>query len=107
MSRLANYLPALLIAALAIGVGLVGLRPAPAQGEMAVVFSPWTDATEAHRSVVAAGGSLADSSRFPNIIIAYSSDPGFADRVRQAGAWFLFAATGLCGPIADPRGSVS
>lgn len=47
-------------------------------------------------AVVAAGGRIVDSSRLPNVIIAYGLDDTFQEKVREHGAWFTVAAVGLC-----------
>ena len=95
----ASLLPATMLALVAAGVGAADLRPAPAVGEMAVVYAPWVGETDAMRAVVAAGGLIAGNSRMGNVVIAYSTDPDFSERAKRQGAWLTFAATGLCGPV--------
>jgi hypothetical protein len=90
---------------MALGTGATALRPAPTLGEMAVVFAPWVSEVDAYSAILAAGGLFVAPSRFSNIAIAYAPDAGFAERVREAGGWLVFAATGLCGPITVPTES--
>ncbi len=101
--RAAFTMPPLLPAVLIAGLAAVGATAAyyapPETGEMAVMFAPGTDEVLAWQVVLAAGGSFVAPSRFTNVLIAYAPDPGFADRVRAAGALFTFAAQGLCGPV--------
>lgn len=66
---------------------------------MGVVFAPWMSQAEVMGAVVAAGGRIVDSSRLSNVIIAYAPDAAFQARVREHGAWFTVAATGLCSGI--------
>lgn len=66
---------------------------------MAVVFAPWVSATDAYRTILAAGGQFVANSRFDNIAVAFAPDESFKDRVTAAGALFLLAATGICGPV--------
>lgn len=77
----------------------IGHHLPPDQGELGVVFPPWTSEAEAVSAIVEAGGALAGGTRVSNIIVAVASDPGFAQRVRDNGAWLTTAARGLCGQI--------
>lgn len=93
--------PALFIAFATVAAGVVAYHAPPESGEMGVVFAPWTSEAEALGAVVAAGGRLVNSSRLPNVLIAYAFDDAFEARVRERGAWFTVAARGLCGPAAQ------
>ena len=86
----------LTFAALAVGYHLP-----PQRGEMGVVFPPWIAEAEALSAVIDAGGRIAGTGRFPNIVVAYAPDDGFAQRVTERGALFVAAARGLCGPIEE------
>ncbi len=90
--------PALFIALATISAGVVAYHSPPPIGEMGVVFAPWTSEAEAVGAVIAAGGRLVNSSRLPNVLIAYAFDDAFEARVRARGAWFTVAARGLCAP---------
>jgi hypothetical protein len=94
-----QLLPALGIAFVAMAAGFAAFYAPPRTGEMGVVFAPWTTEVEAIGAVIAAGGSLVNSSRLPNVLVAYAPDGAFEARVREQGAWFTVAARGLCGPI--------
>jgi hypothetical protein len=99
------FLPALLVTLFTALCGMAALYAPPPTGQMGVVFPPWTSEAGAIRAVTAAGGTLANGSRFSNIIVAYASDPAFSARVRSEGAWFTVSATGLCGdPIIESGG---
>ncbi len=90
--------PALFIALATIAAAAVAYHAPPQTGEMGVVFAPWTSEAEALGAVIAAGGRLVNSSRLPNVLIAYAFDDTFEARVRERGAWFTVAARGLCAP---------
>ncbi|KKB11026.1 hypothetical protein VE25_14665 [Devosia geojensis] len=92
--------PALGVAVLSAILGAAALHAPPETGEMGVVFAPWTGQGEAIATIAAAGGRVVDTGRLPNVVIAYAADAGFDDRVRQMGAWFITAASGLCAPAA-------
>lgn len=96
-SSVRALLPAVFLAMAVLGFSGFAFYAPPTQGEMGVVFSPWTGQAEAIVAITAAGGRLVNATRIPNIMIAYGSDSGFAGRVRAEGAWFTVAAKGLCG----------
>ena len=93
----ASLVPALLLAACGLLVGVVGFYAPPATGEMAVVFAPGTSERTAFYAIVQAGGRFVAPTRLDNIVIAYAG-PGVAERVRAFGGLFTLAAHGLCGP---------
>ncbi len=97
-------LPALLLSAFVLVVAGMAAYAPPARGEMAVVFPPGTSEQSAYGAIRAAGGSFVGPTHFDNIVVAYASDTGFADRVRATGALLLLAAHGLCAPT-PPEGS--
>jgi hypothetical protein len=87
---------------LATTVSLASAYYAPPEtGEMGVVYPPWIDEGTAIAGIIAAGGKIVASSKFSNIVVAYAEDDQFHSRVREHGAWFLVAATGLCGPVKE------
>lgn len=87
---------------LATSVSLASAYYAPPEtGEMGVVFPPWIDEGTALAGIVASGGKIVASSNFSNIVVAYAEDDQFSARIRDHGAWFLVAATGLCGPVKE------
>ena len=97
----AGLLPAMALTAFVVGAGAIAFYAPPATGEMAVVFPFGTDQRAAYRMILAEGGQFVGGSQLANILIAYASDSGFADRIRAAGALFTLAAHGLCAPAAD------
>lgn len=95
-------LPAIAFAAISLAAAFAILNPQNAIGEVGVVFPPWASQAQVHAAVIRAGGRIAGSSRWPNAIVAYVSDPGFYARVRNQGAWFAVAASALCAPPEKP-----
>jgi hypothetical protein len=97
---LRQFLPAVLFAVIVIAIAGPAALTTP-QGEMAVVFPPFTDETTAWALVRAAGGMIVAPTFLDNVVIAYAVDDGFQSRIRQSGALFLFAASALC--ISQPE----
>ena len=97
--RTAAFMPALAMAALTAAGGLAAQYIPPTNGQMAVVFPPFTDELTAWQRVTDAGGQIVAPSHLSNIVVAYAPDTGFAGRVRSTGALFTLAATGLCQPL--------
>ena len=91
-----QLLPAVAVAIFTVVIGFSALLSPPQAGEMGVVFATWVSQAEAMQAIVAAGGRIVDTSRLDNIVIAYGLDETFRDKVRDQGAWFTVAATGLC-----------
>ena len=91
-----QLLPAAAVAIFSGIIGFAALYGPPQTGEMGVVFAPWVSQAEAMGAIVAAGGRIVDASRLNNVVIAYGLDETFQDKVRDHGAWFTVAATGLC-----------
>ncbi len=90
-----TLVPALLVAALTLGVSVAAAYAPPATGDMAVAFPPWVDETEAAAAVHRAGGRLIGPTRLGNVIVVHADDPGFAARVGTQGALFTLAAEGI------------
>lgn len=97
-------LPAFAVALVTALAAMVTLYAPPATGQVGVVFAPWVSEVQAASAVFAAGGKLANSSRFANVLVAVATDEGFHARVRAAGALFTVSALGLCGPDAAAKG---
>lgn len=70
----------------------------PQQGEVGVIFPPWVEQRDAFGAVVAAGGSIAGTGRFSNIVVAFAQNADFTRRILANGAWMVTAARGLCAP---------
>jgi hypothetical protein len=96
------FLPAIGFAIISGLLVLYSFMAPPAQGEMAIVFPPMTDELTAWSLVQQAGGSIVGPTRLSNIVVAYSPDPQFQQRLRDLGAWFFLAASGLCAPATSP-----
>jgi hypothetical protein len=93
-----------LVAALSTFLALViGYHLPPERGEIGVVFPPWVSQAEALGAVIDAGGLIAGTGRFPNIVVAVARDEEFARRVTERGALFVAAAKGLCGPVEETQ----
>lgn len=105
--RATALLPALLVALGGFGIGGAAFYAPPATGEMAVIFAPWVDEPQALAAIIAAGGSLAGSTRLGNIAVAYASDAGFAERIRAHGGLFTLSATALCGTLPPADGDTA
>ncbi|MHA6689969.1 hypothetical protein [Devosia sp. A449] len=80
---------------------IIGYHLPPERGEIGVVFPPWTSQIDALSAVIDAGGQIAGTGRFSNIVVAVALDGKFAQRVTERGALFVAAARGLCGPIEE------
>lgn len=92
----AAFVPAMAFSIFALAVGLLAVVQPPPAGEIAIVFPPLTDEVSAWSVVRAAGGFVVTPTRFGNVVVAYSPGPDFQRRVREMGAIFVFAASGLC-----------
>ncbi len=93
---------ALLPATLMLLAGVGGLTFATlladgVEGQFVVVSPPWQPAVHV---VTRADGALLAGGGFSNVIVAASDRPGFADDLREAGAWLVFPAPRAlgCGP---------
>lgn len=84
-------------------IALASPLQAPRQGQMAVVFPPFTSEQTAWALIRAAGGAFVAPTKIPNIVIAYGPDQNFQTRLRGLGAWFFVAAEGLCTPNFEAR----
>lgn len=65
-------------------LGLAVTPPAPGNGPVLVVVSPWGDAPE--QVVLRAGGRLAGPEQAPLSVLAYGATP---DQLFAAGAWIV------------------
>ena len=102
-TSLIQFVPALAIGLVSGVALLIAYHLPPERGEIGVIFPPWTAQTEALGAIVAAGGSIVSTGRFSNIVIAFSHEEGFSQRVTGFGAWFTTAARGLCTPALEVR----
>lgn len=81
---------------LSIGALYAGARTAltpkdPSQG-VAVVFAPWTSASQALSQAVAAGGRFVRFGGFPFITIVIPDDAAYPERMFGGGAWLVVDA---------------
>lgn len=96
-----------LLPALALALaGLVALaghaltRPGT-PGQFLVLTRPGLHRAEVLDLVHAAGGGVIAFAALPGLSVALSGDDGFADRVRQRGAWLVLPAPGSLGCVAS------
>lgn len=83
-----GLLSCLSLAALYAGAR-VGLVPRnPAQG-VAVIFSPWTDASHALSQAVAGGSRFVRFGGLPFIAVVMPDDMNYPNRILDAGAWLV------------------
>ena len=76
------------------------------EGHYLVVAPPWATSAETINLVTKADGALVSQGGLDNILIAASEAPEFADALRQAGAWAVFAAPRFLG-CGAPAGEVN
>ncbi|MEH3117189.1 MAG: hypothetical protein PGN25_06170 [Methylorubrum populi] len=96
-------LPSALLAASLIGSAWLAL-PAPAPDRpVAALFPPWWNSARSLDAAAAAGGTVLGLGRLPGLVVTRSSAPGFAERLRTAGALVLFdpRGLGLCLPAKE------
>jgi hypothetical protein len=60
-------------------------------GLLIAVFPPTTSEHHIMQAVVAADGNFVRASLPQTIVVAHSSTPGFADRLKVQGAWLTYA----------------
>ena len=100
------WVPALLLLlATLLGAGWAGTRPG-AEGEpVAALFPPWWRAERVLAAALGTEGAILRTGGLAGVLVVQSPEPGFADRLRAAGAWVLLnpRALGGCGPGGIPR----
>lgn len=106
--RLRDILPAGgLLLVLLIGLQIATFSGRGMPGRYIVIASPSASVDETIRLIGDANGGLQQFTRFPNVIIASSSKPGFPKRLREAGAWLVLPsplATGCFTEISGDPG---
>ena len=80
---------ALLLAASVLPLIAAADLPGKAQGTVAVVFAPGTSSAAAVSAVAAADGLLVRGGGWSNVLVVRSDQAGFAQRLRDAGAWLV------------------
>jgi hypothetical protein len=98
-----ELIPALGFSAMAVALSVGITMAAPARGEMAVAFSPFTSESTAWAIIHEAGGLMVAPTRLPNVVVVYAADTEFQQRARTLGALFFLKATGLCAPETRPE----
>jgi hypothetical protein len=63
--------------------------PGAAQGTLAAIFPPGTEQAEAMAAVVEAEGLVVRGGGWGSVLVVHSDKPGFAKRLRRAGAWLV------------------
>jgi hypothetical protein len=88
--RLATvFTVALLLAASTTPIFAAADLPGRSQGTLAAVFAPGTDQAAALAAVVEAEGLVVRTGGWGAVLVAHSDKPGFAERLRRAGAWLV------------------
>lgn len=97
----AAWLPALgLLAVSFAGLCWLELRPAD-DNLVAAIFPPWWSEARSIAAVASADGAILGWGRFRTIVITRSDQPGFAERLHDAGALLLVEPSELTGCSAD------
>jgi hypothetical protein len=76
----------------------------PPSNVVAVLGPPAAGTPGAARIVAGAGGAILRVGRWPNLLVAISSEAGFARRLYAAGAWLVVDPAILtgCDPLSPP-----
>jgi hypothetical protein len=72
-----------------VTVGALTLAPKPESEGLAVIFAPWTGASDAMTRAVERGGRFVRFGAFEFIAIVEPEARDYAARVRAGGAWFV------------------
>ncbi|MBD8906117.1 hypothetical protein [Methylorubrum zatmanii] len=93
-------LPVALLAATLIGALWFNGPVAAPDRPVAVLFPPWWSEERTLGAAADAGGAVLGLGRLSGLVVTQSSDPGFPERLRAAGALILFdpRGFGLCTP---------
>jgi hypothetical protein len=70
-------------------VARIGLEPSDPSRAVGVIFAPWTDAGAAFTHAVTAGGRFIRFGGLSFVVVVEPDDPGYAKRVRDAGALLI------------------
>ncbi len=90
-------LPAVMITFFSSVIAVGASFAAPSTGKIGIMFSPGVSGEEAIRRTMRAGGSFVAPGAYENILVAWSQDTGFQQRIRQEGAWIVFDTRALGG----------
>tara|TARA_R110000868_G_scaffold31815_3_gene116374 strand:+ start:1940 stop:2311 length:372 start_codon:yes stop_codon:yes gene_type:complete len=72
-------------------------------GALAVLFLPGTEESEIMAAVSAAGGQVLRGGAFSNVLVVRGDTPGFAGRLKGAGAWGVLSPALATGCLLIPR----
>lgn len=72
-------------------------------GALAVLFLPGTEESEILSAVTAAGGQILRGGAFSNVLVVRDDAPGFAGRLKGAGAWGVLSPALAAGCLLIPR----
>jgi len=97
--RIRDLVPALGFSGVAAILGMAGYMRAPKYGEMAVVFPPWVDGNVIVQSIVQSGAQFIAPSKLPSIFVIRLETEQTKLRLKESGALFFVAASGICGPV--------
>ena len=79
----------LLLAVSTLPIFAVADLPGNARGTVAVVFPPGTERSVALAAIAEANGLVVRGGGWGSVLVAYSDEVGFAQRLRRAGAWLV------------------
>lgn len=85
----------------------IGLVPRTSDDGVAVMFAPWTTASDSLSRATASGGRFVRFGGLPFIAVVMPPDAGYADRLFAHGAWLvmdpkLIAACAAALPFSEP-----
>ncbi|KQP55090.1 hypothetical protein [Methylobacterium sp. Leaf108] len=88
-------------AAIAFVLPLLAVSPARPGAAVLVLVAPWAGPDRAIGLIAAAEGEIVRGTAMSWLAVARSDRPDFAARLRRAGAWMIFDASGVGG--CDPQ----
>jgi len=94
-----DFVPALMFSLAVLLISFTTVAAAPEQGEMAVVFPPFTSEQAAWTAILQAGAFVVAPTRLSNIVVIYAPSADFQQRARAEGALLFVKAEGLCAPL--------
>ena len=86
-----------LVAVSLVPLVAAGDLPDSRTGTVAAVFGPLAAPADTVRAVAGTGGRIVGAGGWTNVILVNASKPGFAGRLRAAGAWLVLDPGGLAG----------
>jgi hypothetical protein len=86
-----------LVAVSLVPLAAAGDLPDSRSGTVAAVFGPLAAPADTVRAVAGTGGRIVGAGGWANVILVTASEPGFAGRLRAAGAWLVLDPGGFAG----------